>query len=99
MDQIELILKLAEIGWRGEIENIDSLFDWLYKNFQITLEKKGNTYILRFGNYVLCRYYGVKKNEVPEKILPDVMLLWKCKDGIIDGPSLDNYEEPEVEWT
>ena len=99
MEEIELILKLSEIGWIKEIEDVDFLFDWLYRNFQISLEKRGDAYTLYFGNCILCRYYGIKKYEIPKKILPDITLLWKCKDGIIDGPSLDNFEEPEVEWT
>lgn len=102
MDQTELILKLAEIGWRGDLFNIFSLRDWLYKNFQILIEKRNviGSWRLWFGDKILCQYYNIRDEEdLIMKILPDITLLWKCESGILDGPSLDNYEEPKTEWT
>jgi UDP-galactopyranose mutase len=34
-----------------------------------------------------------------DKILPDTLLLWKCKGGELEGPSMENYEEPNTDWT
>jgi hypothetical protein len=39
------------------------------------------------------------KEDIVKKILPDITLLWKCEDGELIGPSLENYEEPNTDWT
>jgi hypothetical protein len=39
------------------------------------------------------------ESRIADEILPDILKLWKCKDGVLEGPSIENYEEPETEWT
>ena len=99
-DITELILKFGWIGWKGDLKDLDSLFDWLYKEFGIYIEEgKFSTHLI-FQGSVLCDYYGVWSKEcIIQNILPDVLLLWKCEGGNLEGPSLDNFEEPNTEWT
>lgn len=100
METTELVLKLAEIGWKGDLTNLSSLFDWLYREFQITIEKKYTTWYFWFGEWLVYKYFGIKSDEeIVTKILPDVTLLWKCSGGNLEGPSLDNFVEPEKDWT
>lgn len=100
METTELILKLGWIGWTNNLSDFDPLLNWLYKEYGIYIEKEGKSFNLIFQNHYLCRYYNItRKDDIIKYILPDVTLLWKCCDGNLDGPSLDNYEEPNIEWT
>ena len=101
IDTTELILKFGWLGWKGDLRDIDSLVDWLYKEYGIYIEKKkSGAFSLMFQSCVLCDYFGVNgKDDIVEKILPDITLLWKCEDGKLKGPSLDNFEEPKTDWT
>ncbi len=65
MDTTELILKLGWIGWSGDLEkDVDSLVDWLYKEYGIDIEeKKPGSFSLSFQGRVLCYYYGVSGKE------------------------------------
>ena len=102
MDLTELILKFGWIGWKGNLEDVNSLLDWLYREYGICLEeqvKPLKSFKLSFQECTLCKYYGVEgKSEIISKILPDITLLWKCKGGKLSGPSFVNYEEPDIEW-
>ena len=101
MDTTELILKFGWIGWTRDLREIDSLVDWLYKEYGIDREeKKLGSFSLNFQGYTLCSYYGVMgKDDIIKKILPDITLLWKCEDGNLTGPNIDYYEEPNTDWT
>lgn len=101
MDTTELILKFGWLGWKGDLSDIDSLNDWLFKNYKIEITELGPTsYSLSFEYCNLCNYYGVNgKDEIVKKILPDITLLWKCENGKLDGPRYENFEEPNIEWT
>ena len=101
MDTVELILKFGWLGWKGDLSDIDSLVDWLYKDYGIVIEeKRKGSFSLIFQSHVLCDYYGiVGKEDIIKKILPDITLLWKCEDGNLNGPCLDYFEEPDIEWT
>lgn len=81
--------------------DLDSLIDWLYKEYGIDIEeKRSGSFSLNFQGYTLCDYYGVMgKEDIVKNILPDITLLWKCEDGELMGPSLENYEEPNTDWT
>ena len=103
MDTTELILKFGWIGWTRDLMEIDALVDWLYKEYGIDIEeKRSGSFSLIFQGYTLCEYFGVMgmgKEDIVKKILPDITLLWKCEDGELMGPSLENYEEPNTDWT
>ena len=103
MDTTELILKFGWIGWTRDLMDLDSLIDWLYKEYGIDIEeglRSPGSFTLVFQRYILCDYFGVMgKNDIIKKILPDILKLWKCEDGELMGPSLENYEEPNTDWT
>ena len=103
MDTTELILKFGWIGWTRDLMEIDALVDWLYKEYGIDIEeglRSPGSFTLVFQRYILCDYFGViGKNDIIKKILPDILKLWKCEDGELIGPSLENYEEPNTDWT
>ena len=102
MDTTELILKLGLIGWVGGIEDPKSLFDWLFKKYGIKIKETPlpNTYLLFFENSILCQYFGIKLDDKSvERILPDILKLWKCEDGNLIGPNIDYYIEPNTDWT
>ena len=103
VDTTELILKFGWIGWTRDLMDLDSLIDWLYKEYGIDIEKglrSPGSFTLVFQRYILCDYFGVMgKNDIIKKILPDILKLWKCEDGELMGPSLENYEEPNTDWT
>ena len=103
MDTTELILKFGWIGWTRDLMEIDALVDWLYKEYGIDIEeglRSPGSFTLVFQRYILCDYFGVMgKNDIIKKILPDILKLWKCEDGKLIGPSLENYEEPNTDWT
>ena len=101
MEKTDMILKFGWLGWRGDLSDIDSLFDWLYKEFGLDLEEEQpGTFKLIFQSRILCKYFGVRsREEIIDRILPDTLLLWKCEDGKLEGPSLENYEEPNTDWT
>jgi len=103
MDTTELILKFGWIGWTRDLMEIDALVDWLYKEYGIDIEeglRSPGSFTLVFQRYILCDYFGVMgKNDIIKKILPDILKLWKCEDGELMGPSLENYEEPNTDWT
>jgi hypothetical protein len=103
MDTTELILKFGWIGWTRDLMDLDSLIDWLYKEYGIDIEeglRSPGSFTLVFQRYILCDYFGVMgKNDIIKKILPDILKLWKCEDGELIGPSLENYEEPNTDWT
>jgi hypothetical protein len=103
MDTTELILKFGWIGWTRDLMEIDALVDWLYKEYGIDIEeglRSPGSFTLVFQRYILCDYFGVMgKNDIIKKILPDILKLWKCEDGELIGPSLENYEEPNTDWT
>jgi hypothetical protein len=75
----------------------------LYKEYGIDIEeglRSPGSFTLVFQRYILCDYFGVMgKNDIIKKILPDILKLWKCEDGELIGPSLENYEEPNTDWT
>ena len=103
MDTTELILKFGWIGWTRDLMDLDSLIHWLYKEYGIDIEeglRSPGSFTLVFQRYILCDYFGVMgKNDIIKKILPDILKLWKCEDGELIGPSLENYEEPNTDWT
>ena len=103
MNTTELILKFGWIGWTGDLMDLDSLINWLYKEYGIDIEegvRSPGSFTLVFQRYILCDYFGViGKNDIIKKILPDILKLWKCEDGELIGPSLENYEEPNTDWT
>ena len=103
MDTTELILKFGWIGWTRDLMDLDSLIDWLYKEYGIDIEEGlrcPGSFTLVFQRYILCDYFGVMgKNDIIKKILPDIFKLWKCEDGELMGPSLENYEKPNTDWT
>ena len=103
MDTTELIFKFGWIGWTRDLMKIDALVDWLYKEYGIDIEeglRSPGSFTLVFQRYILCDYFGVMgKNDIIKKILPDILKLWKCEDGELIGPSLENYEEPNTDWT
>jgi hypothetical protein len=103
MDTTELILKFGWIGWTRDLMEIDALVDWLYKEYGIDIEeglRSPGSFTLVFQRYILCDYFGVMgKNDIIKKILPDILKLWKCENGELMGPSLENYEEPNTDWT
>ena len=101
MEETEMILKFGWLGWRGDLSDLNFLFDWLYREFGLYLkEEQPGTFKLTFQSCTLCKYFGVRsREEIIDKILPDILLLWKCEDGKLDGPSLENYEEPNTDWT
>lgn len=103
MDTTELILKFGWIGWTRDLMDLDSLTDWLYKEYGIDIEeglRSPGSFTLVFQRYILCDYFGViGKNDIIKKILPDILKLWKCENGELMGPSLENYEEPNTDWT
>jgi hypothetical protein len=101
MDTTELILKFGWIGWTRDLIEIDTLVDWLYKEYGIDIEeKRPGSFSLLCQSHVLCDYYGVMgKKDIVKKILPDILKLWKCEEGKLEGPSLENYEEPNTDWT
>ena len=101
MDTTELILKFGWIGWKGGLEDPNSLINWLYKKYGIDIwEKRPGPFSLVFQGYTLCDYYGImRKEDIVKKILPDILKLWKCENGRLEGPSLENYKEPNTDWT
>ena len=101
MDTTELILKFGWIGWTRDLTDLDSLIDWLYKEYGIDIwGKRPGSFSLVLHGYTLCDYYGIiGKKKIKKKILPDILKLWKCEDGELIGPSLENYKEPNTDWT
>ena len=105
MDTTELILKFGWIGWKGGLEDPDSLINWLYTNYGIWIKETplpnpNAYYLLLFSGEILCQYFGLKqRNKIVEEVLPDILKLWKCENGRLKGPSLENYEEPNTDWT
>ena len=101
METTELALKFGLIGWRGELDD-PTLFEWLSKKYKVTVKETSflNTYLLLFKDCILCQYYGLElEGRIADVILPEILKLWKCKEGVLEGPSIENYEEPETEWT
>jgi len=102
MDTTELILKLGWIGWKRGLEDPDSLINWLHINYGVLLKETPllNVFLLLFNGEILCQYFGLKqRKKIVEEVLPDILKLWKCEDGELMGPSLENYEEPNTDWT
>ena len=105
MDKTELILKFGWIGWKGGLEDLDSLINWLYTNYGIWIKETplpnpNAYYLLLFSGEILCQYFGLKqRSKIVEEVLPDILKLWKCEDGALIGPSLENYDEPNTDWT
>lgn len=103
MDTTELILKFGWLGWTGDLEDIDSLLDWLYKDYGIDIEEGlrcPGSFTLILQGYAVCDFFGILGKEgIIKTILPEILKLWKCEGGELVGPSLENYEEPNTDWT
>ena len=100
METTELALKFGLIGWRGELDD-PTLFEWLSKKYKVMVKETllPNTYLLLFEDCILCQYYGLLGSRIADEILPDILKLWKCEEGVLEGPSIENFIEPETEWT
>ena len=100
MDLTELVLKLDMIGWSGGLTDIPSLAIFLYRQYFIAIDYD-SSYTIYFENQPIIKFYNLKDSaESYSKVLiPEILKLWKCRDGVLEGPSLENYEEPDTDWT
>lgn len=57
---------------------------------------KTNFWVTLVYDKGIIKYYQ-RGREID--IVLDILLFFKCIGGVISGPSVYNYEEPEQEWT
>ena len=104
LTESDIVLRLSYIGYRGKF-NLHDTISWLWMNFGIQIVKNNEEYysyniyfeshlllIIQFGN-------NEEESEVFRVIMGIILKLWKCENGILSGPSLDNFEDPDIEWT
>lgn len=105
MDDIEkedVLLKLSYIGYPGEInpEENQKIYEWLYKNYGIFIDdSKPSTINIFFETRKLSTYFYKDLTLQFWCSLKDILALWKCNNGVLSGPSIDNYINPNREWS
>lgn len=105
LTESDIVLRLSYIGYRGKF-NLRDTISWLWESFgiQIVMRNNGEFYgynlyfkshlllIIQFGN-------NEEESEIFRVIMGIILKLWKCENGILSGPSIDNFEDPDIEWT
>ena len=96
----DIILRLSYIGYSGKT-NLQDLMDWMYKNYQISLDNDIPFWKLYFENklLIISKIVNLDDYGIFLYISELILRLWKCENGILDGPEINNFEEPDIEWT
>ena len=97
LSETDIVLRLSYLGYPGKF-NLQDVMDWMYREYQIIVDKDNNFYKIYYGTKLLL-IVRLKDCDIFCALMDIILKLWKCEDGILSGPSIENFEEPDVEWT